>query len=82
MTSVLNPTESIDYEDGTVTALPGSAFNITVVIGYDAYTAKTGTVVGSAIGSSIKGTLECTRLTRVVVYDTEVSNCYADYACA
>lgn len=80
--SVLNPTESIDYEDGTVNTLPGAPFNITVVIGDDAYTAKAGTVVGSATGSSVKGTLDCTRLTRVIVYENGDTKCYADYACA
>ncbi|CZR50802.1 uncharacterized protein PAC_00676 [Phialocephala subalpina] len=38
--SVLNPTESIDYEDGRVATLPGSPFNLTVTIGEDTYTAK------------------------------------------
>lgn len=80
--AVLNPTEGIDYEDNTVNTVPGSPFNITIVLGVDAYTAKAGTIVGSATGSSVKGTLKCTRLTRVVVYDTKDTKCYADYACA
>ncbi|KUJ22489.1 uncharacterized protein LY89DRAFT_762721 [Mollisia scopiformis] len=80
--SVLNPTESIDYEDSTVMTLPGSPFNLTVVIGDDAYTAKAGTVVGSATGSSVKGTLKCKRLTRIIVYESGETECYADYACS
>lgn len=79
--SILSPADSIDYEDGTVHTKAGLPFNITVVIGVDAYTAKAGTVVGSATGSSVKGTLECTRLTRVVVYEVGDTKCYADYAC-
>ena len=80
--SILSSTDSIDYEDGTVYTPSGSPFNITVVIGVDAYTAKAGTVVGSAIGSSFKGTLDCTRLTRIIVYEVGETKCFADYACA
>jgi hypothetical protein len=45
--SVINPSASIDYEDGTWSTVAGALFTFTAMIGDDAYTASAGTVVGS-----------------------------------
>lgn len=76
--------KDVSYEDGTVHTLPGAdaAFNFTAMIGPDAYTAAEGSVVGKANSSTYKGTLECLRITRVMLYAPgKESNCYSDYAC-
>lgn len=79
--NVINTAESVDYEDETWFSLPGSPFNLTVVIGADAYTAKQGTQIGTATSSTFAGTMKCERLTRVIPYTTSTVTCYSDYAC-
>lgn len=77
--AVLNPSVTLDYEDGTWRST--KPFNITVVIGEDAYTAKVGTNVGSATEGT-GNVVSCYRLTRSVVYTpSDGSSCTADYAC-
>lgn len=77
--AVLNPSVTLDYEDGTWRST--KPFNITVVIGVDAYTAKAGTVVGSATEGT-GNVVSCYRLTRSVIYTpSDGSTCTADYAC-
>jgi len=79
-TSIINSEDSIDYEDGTWTT--SSPFTFKAVIGEDAYTAKAGSVVGSATASTTSATLSCLRLTRFVLYEPKVDEqCYTDYAC-
>ncbi|KAM3080902.1 hypothetical protein ACMFMG_004863 [Clarireedia jacksonii] len=79
-TSIINSEDSIDYEDGTWTTT--SPFTFKAVIGEDAYTAKAGSVVGSATASTTSATLKCVRLTRFVLYEPKVDEqCYTDYAC-
>jgi len=70
---------TLDYEDGTWRAK--KPFNITVVIGADAYVAKAGTDVGYATEGTGK-VVSCYRLVRSVVYTPDDgSTCTADYAC-
>lgn len=77
--AVLNPSVTLDYEDGTWRST--KPFNITVVIGEDAYTAKAGTDVGSATEGT-GNVVSCYRLTRSVVYiPSDGSTCTADYSC-
>ncbi|TGO38326.1 hypothetical protein BHYA_0077g00290 [Botrytis hyacinthi] len=79
-TAVLSKTDSIDYEDGTWKAT--TPFKATVVIGEDAYIAKSGSTVGSATVSTSTTALTCVRLTRFVLYEPKVDEqCYTDYAC-
>ncbi|KAF7875004.1 hypothetical protein EAF04_002176 [Stromatinia cepivora] len=79
-TAVLNPSGSIDYEDGTWTAT--KPFKLTAVIGEGSYTAKAGTVVGSATVSTSSSSLTCVRLQRFVLYEPNAEEqCYTDYAC-
>jgi hypothetical protein len=80
--AVINKYSDLDYEDSTVSTLSGAPFEFTGKIGEDAYTAKAGTVVGSANATTYKGVLSCKRLTRVVVYEPKKNvTCYSDYAC-
>lgn len=77
---ILNPTESIDYEDGTWFVT--SPFTFTAFIGDDASTAPAGSVVGDANSSTFAGEMECVRLVRVVLYEpVGVVECFSDYAC-
>ncbi|ESZ96055.1 hypothetical protein SBOR_3532 [Sclerotinia borealis F-4128] len=79
-TAILNTEDSIDFEDGTWVAT--TPFTITAVIGEDAYTATSGTLVGSATASTSTKALSCIRLTRFVLYEPKVDEqCYSDYAC-
>jgi hypothetical protein len=57
--AIINPSSSINYENGTWSSLSGEAFNFTAVIGYGAYTASAGTVVGTANSSTFAGTMQC-----------------------
>jgi hypothetical protein len=79
--TIINPASSLNYEDGTWSSPSGAPFNFTAVIGENAYTASVGTVVGSANSSSFAGTIECVRLTRVVLHMQKEVTCYSDYAC-
>ncbi|APA08081.1 predicted protein [Sclerotinia sclerotiorum 1980 UF-70] len=79
-TAIFNPTGSIDFEDGTWTV--DTPFKLTAVIGEDSYTAKAGTVVGSATVSTSSSKLSCVRLERFVLYSPSAEEqCYTDYAC-
>lgn len=83
--SILNPPETLDYEDGTWFAT--TPFVLTVVIGEDSYTAVAGTEVGSAVTAAGAGqkTYGCYRLTREQIYvPTDLGSggtCTADYVC-
>lgn len=76
----LNPTESIDFEDGTWSV--SSPFKFTAFIGEYASTAAAGSIVGDANSSTFAGPMNCVRLTRIVLYNPEpVVDCFSDYAC-
>ena len=79
--TIINPSSSINYEDGTWSSLTGAPFNFTAVIGDNAHTASAGTVVGSANSSTFVGTMGCVRLAEVVVHMQKEVTCYSDYAC-
>ena len=77
---IINSFDSINYEDGTVTAVGG--FNFTAQIDEDAYTAKPGTKVGTAFSSTSIKPLTCLRLKRFTLYVTPTgSECQTDYGC-
>ncbi|QSZ30924.1 hypothetical protein DSL72_000482 [Monilinia vaccinii-corymbosi] len=78
-TSVLDPSDSIQYEDGTwVAATP---FKATIAISANAYTLTAGHIVGSATVSTSEKALKCYRLARFVLYQPKGDQCYTDYAC-
>lgn len=79
--AIINPSPSINYEDGTWSSLSGEAFNFTAVIWNGVYTASAGTVVVTANSSTFAGTMQCVRLARVVVHMQKEVTCYSDYAC-